>query len=91
MCFPESIVAKEKILNFGDEYENLDEEQCKDQNKLRVKRAAILCNKMITGTSELFHLSQKCNEMIMEMDEATLYFNEIDKKLRDISTLIQSV
>jgi hypothetical protein len=65
--------------------------KCTDPNKLRVKRATILCNNLITENSELFRLSQKCNEMILEMDEAGLYFNELSYKIKEMAKMISAV
>ena len=48
----------------NDEYERLDENKCTNQNKLKVKKASKVCNKLIKENSELFRLSSKTNEMI---------------------------
>ena len=83
---------EDDMYNFGgDEYENLDETQSQDPIKLRVKRATILCNKLIRENSELFRLEQKCYEMLSEMDEAGLYYNELDYKIKEMAKLIQII
>jgi hypothetical protein len=75
----------------GDEYDNIDEYTCHDPSKLNVKKAAIVCNKLISENSELFILSQRCNEMILEMDEAFLYYGEIHCKFKEMANLIKQV
>jgi len=83
-------MGQEWVLSFGDEYENLDED-CADPSKLIVKRATKACNGLIMENSELFRLAQTTNEMMMEMDEAHLFYNDLHYKLKEMSRLIKVV
>lgn len=60
-------------------------------NRLRVKKVSKICNKLIQENAELFRLSQKTNEMIEELDEAQVYFEELNNKTKEVALLIKKI
>lgn len=75
----------------NDEYEQIDENQCDDVNKLLVKRATKACNKLIKENSELFRLNYKISEMSQELDEAELYYSDLRSKLIERAQLLKKI
>ena len=53
----EAAAISETDLHVEDEYEALDEASCPPEEKLLVKRASKLCNKLIKENSELFRIT----------------------------------
>jgi hypothetical protein len=51
------------MFHVDDEYEQIDELQCDDKQKLLVKRATKACNLLIKENSEMFRLGYRLNEM----------------------------
>jgi hypothetical protein len=79
------------MFHVNDEYDEVDEFQCEDRQKLLVKKATKACNQLIKENSEMFRLNYRVNEMGAELDEMELYFNEMHHKILDRCALIRKI